>query len=128
MFFPSQRLLAANDVGFGDAGTVRAIAAGALHFPVLTVMCMGITMMVRSLSLSMGFQVPFFFLVSPVLAEIPLLRDLAWYLPDRAGRYALRTHLDAAAPYHPATGLPIMPARAAVTVSGGRLVLRGRDA
>jgi ABC-2 type transport system permease protein len=127
-FFASQRLLAVNGVTFGDAGTVRAVTAGALYFPVLALMCMGITTMVRSLPLSMGLQVPFFFLLSPVLAEIPLLRDLAWYLPDRAGQYALGTRLDAAAPYSPATGMLIMLAWAAVTASGGWLALRSRDA
>lgn len=127
-FFASQTLLAENGVTFGDEGTVRAIVAGALYFPVLAIMCMGITAMLRSLMLSMGILVPFLFLVSPVLAEIPVLRDLAWYLPDRAGQYALRIHLDAAAPYSPVTGLLIMAVWAAVAAFGGWLVLRNRDA
>ncbi|WP_416979267.1 ABC transporter permease [Streptomyces sp. T028] len=127
-FFASQKLLAENGAAFGDEGTVRAIVAGALYFPLLAVMCMGITAMLRSQMLSMGFLVPFLFLVSPVLAEIPGLRDLAWYLPDRAGQYALRIHLDAAAPYSPVTGLVIMGIWAAVAAVGGWLVLRNRDA
>lgn len=127
-FFASQRLLAENGAAFGDEGTVRAIVAGALYFPVLAVMCMGIAAMLRSLMLSMGLLVPFLFLVSPVLAEIPGLRDLAWYLPDRAGQYGLRIHLDAAAPYSPATGMLIMVVWAAVAAVGGWLVLRNRDA
>lgn len=127
-FFASQKLLAENGVAFGDEGTVRAIVAGALYFPVLAIMCMGITAMLRSQMLSMGLLVPFLFLVSPVLAEIPGLRDLAWYLPDRAGQYALRVHVDAEAPYSPTTGLLIMAVWAVATAVGGWLVLRNRDA
>ncbi|MEU8622247.1 ABC transporter permease [Streptomyces sp. NPDC048623] len=127
-FFASQTLLAEHGAAFGDEGTVRAVVAGALYFPLLAVMCMGITTMLRSLMLSMGVLVPFLFLVSPVLAEVPGLRDLAWFLPDRAGQYALRLHLDPAAPYGPVTGLLVMAVWAAVAAAGGWIVLRNRDA
>ncbi|SEE09179.1 ABC-2 family transporter protein [Streptomyces misionensis] len=127
-FLVSQRLLAGHGAHLGDAGTVRAVVAGALYFPVLAVMCMGITAMLRSLTLAMGVLVPFLFLVSPVLAEIPGLRDLAWYLPDRAGQYPLRLHLDAAAPYGPVTGFLVMVVWAVLAATGGWLVLRRRDA
>ncbi|AWK12306.1 ABC transporter permease [Streptomyces spongiicola] len=127
-FFASQNLLGEHGVAFGDDGTVRAVIAGALYFPLLAVMCMGITAMLRSQMLSMGFLVPVLFLVSPVLAEIPGLRALAWYLPDRAGQYALRINMDPAAPYNPEVGLVILAVWAIAAAVGGWLVLRKRDA
>ncbi|WP_030595134.1 ABC transporter permease [Streptomyces anulatus] len=127
-FFASQSLLGEHGVAFGDDGTIRAVVSGALYFPLLAIMCMGITAMLRSQMLSMGLLVPVLFLVSPVLAEIPGLRELAWYLPDRAGQYALRVNLDPAAPYSPVTGLLILALWAAAGAVGGWLVLRKRDA
>ncbi|MFE7412866.1 ABC transporter permease [Streptomyces laurentii] len=127
-FFLSQRLLGEYGAAFGEAGTVRAVVVGALYFPLLAVMCMGFTAMLRSLTLSMGVLVPVLFLVSPVLAEIPGLRELAWYLPDRAGQYGLRLDPAAAAPYAPLTGVLVMAVWAAAAAVGGWLTLRSRDA
>ncbi|MFE0650840.1 ABC transporter permease [Streptomyces sp. NPDC059534] len=127
-FLLSQRLLGAHGAAFGEAGTVRAIVVGALYFPLLAIMCMGFTAMLRSLMLSMGVLIPVLFLVSPVVAEIPGVRELAWYLPDRAGQYGLRLDPAAAAPYGPLTGVLVMAAWAAAAAVGGWLTLRARDA
>ncbi|MEU8891485.1 ABC transporter permease [Streptomyces sp. NPDC048442] len=127
-FFLSQYLLGAHGISFGEEGTVRAVVSGALYFPLLAVMCTGAASMLRSRPLSLGLLVPALYLVSPVLSVIPGIREPAWYLPDRAGQYALRIHLDPAAPYGPVTGSLILALWAAAAAVGGWLVLRGRDA
>ncbi|GGY94350.1 ABC transporter permease [Streptomyces nitrosporeus] len=127
-FLASQSLLGEHGLSPGDEGAVRAVVAGALYFPLLALMCMGVTAMLRSRTLSMGLLVPVLFLVSPVLAEIPGLRALSWYLPDRAGQYALRSVPDPAAPYTPAAGLLVLALWASAATAGGWLVLRRRDA
>ncbi|MCK9896360.1 ABC transporter permease [Frankia sp. AgB32] len=128
-FFLSQRLLDEHGVSFGDPGTVRAVICLALYFPLLSLLFMGITAMFRSLVPAMGLLLPVLFLLSPLSMQVPGLREVVQFLPDRAGQYAAMTlRPDADVSYTAWLGLPIMAAWTAVAVFGGWRVLRSHDA
>jgi ABC-2 type transport system permease protein len=47
---------------------------------------MGVGMLLRDQVAALGVLIPFFFLVTPVLELIPVLRTAAQFLPDEPGR------------------------------------------
>ncbi len=128
-FFLTQRLLGEHGVSLGEPGTVRAVLCLVLYFPLLTLLCVGFAAMVRALAAAMGMALPFLFLLSPVSMEVPSLRTVAQFLPDRAGLYAATSlHSDPDLVYRAWLGLPIMAAWTAGAVFGGWYALRCRDA
>ncbi|EIV91599.1 ABC transporter permease [Frankia sp. QA3] len=128
-FFLTQRLLGEHGVSLGDPGTVRAVLCLILYFPLLTLLCVGLAAMVRTLAAAMGVVLPFLFLLSPLSMEVPRLRTVAQFLPDRAGLYAaMSLHSDPDLVYSAWLGLPIMAVWTAGAVFGGWYALRCRDA
>jgi ABC-2 type transport system permease protein len=93
---------------------------------------MGVATMLRSSMLSLGILMPFFFLVSQILASVPKAKTVARYFPDQAGSKIMQVVPDAMgsdkAPYGPWGGLGIMVIWVAVALLGGYLVLKKRDA
>ncbi|MFJ9517475.1 ABC transporter permease [Kitasatospora sp. NPDC101801] len=100
-------------------GTVRSLIAGVLYCPLLVLICLGVTSMLRNLTAAMGLLTPTVFLGTIMLSAIPGVRDVAQFLPDRAGQYALRQQPDPNVWYGHWTGLLIMAAWAALAVWGG---------
>lgn len=128
-FFVSQGLLDDHGVSFGDPGAVRAVISLVLYFPLLTLLCVGLAAIFRSLAATMGLLLPFLFLLSPLGMEIPSLRTVAQFLPDRAGLYAaMNLHSNPDVSYHAWLGLPIMAVWTTAAVLGGWHALRSRDA
>ncbi|MFF1907087.1 ABC transporter permease [Kitasatospora sp. NPDC058218] len=86
----------------------RSATAGVLYPVLLVVFCFGLTAVLRNLTAAMGLLVPTVFLLSPLLGDVPGVRRVVQFLPDRAGQYALRYADDPQVAYGHWTGLLIM--------------------
>lgn len=109
-------------------GLVRSAVAGVLYQPLLVVLCLGATAMLRNLTAGMGLLTPTVFLATPLLSAVPAVRELVQFLPDRAGQYALRNLDDPAVHYGHWSGLLIMAVWSAAAAYGGWRSLRRHDA
>ncbi|MCM3886669.1 ABC transporter permease [Frankia sp. R82] len=128
-FFLTQGLLAEHGVSLDSPGVARGVMSLALYFPLLTLLCVGITAIFRSLPTTMGLLLSFLFLLSPLGMEVPSLRTFVQFLPDRAGLYAaMSLHPNTDIVYSAWLGMPIMAVWTAAAVIGGWQVLRSRDA
>jgi ABC-type transport system involved in multi-copper enzyme maturation permease subunit len=131
-FFLGQALLGDDGTTLGAPNVLRAVVGSGLYMCLIAVFSMGVTAMLRSSMLSLGILMPFFFLVSNILAAVPKAKDVARYFPDQAGSKILQVVPDAAggsdAPYGPWAGFAIMAAWVVAALIGGYLVLRKRDA
>ncbi|MFJ3789992.1 ABC transporter permease [Kitasatospora sp. NPDC090091] len=103
---------------------VRSATAGVLYPVLLTVLCLGLTAVMRNLTAAMGLLVPTVFLLSPLLSAVPGVRHVVQFLPDRAGQYALRYADDPAVGYGHWTGLLIMALWTAAAACGGLRSIR----
>ncbi|MFF1796282.1 hypothetical protein ACFVXQ_19020 [Kitasatospora sp. NPDC058263] len=108
-------------------GTGRSFLAGVLYHPLLIVLCLGLTAVLRNLSAALGLLTPMLFLGTTVLTAIPGVREAAQFLPDRAGFHAMRTQADPTVHYGHWTGLLIMALWAAAAACAGLRSVR-RDA
>ena len=128
-FFLGQGLLGPYRASIGDPGVLRAVVGGGLYMTLIAMFSMGVAAMLRSPVLSLGILMPFFFLVSNVLGNVPATKQVGQYLPDQAGTKIMQVvQLPDDAPYGPWGGLAIMAAWVAAALVGGFLVLRRRDA
>ncbi|MEV5444812.1 ABC transporter permease [Streptomyces sp. NPDC052644] len=131
-FFAGQALLGEHSTSIGEENVLRAVIGGGLYMGLMALFSMGVTAMLRSSMLSLGILVPFFFLVSQILAAVPGAREVARYFPDQAGARVMQVVPGAMSqeppPYGPWGGLGIMLLWVAAALVGGGLVLKRRDA
>ncbi|MFC8790157.1 ABC transporter permease [Streptomyces cinereoruber] len=131
-FFLGQALLGDHGTTIGAENVLRAVVGGGLYMGLIAIFSMGVTAMLRSSMLSLGILVPFFFLVSQILAAVPKAKEVARYFPDQAGSKIMQVVPGALgsekAPYGPWGGLGIMVLWVAASLLGGYLVLKKRDA
>ncbi|MEI7034705.1 ABC transporter permease subunit [Streptomyces pratensis] len=131
-FFLGQALLGDHGTGLGADNVLRAVVGGGLYMGLIAVFSMGVAAMLRSSMLSLGILMPFFFLVSQILASVPGAKNVARYFPDQAGSKIMQVVPDAMntdpAPYGPWAGLGIMVLWVLAALLGGFLVLKKRDA
>ncbi|MEV7672693.1 ABC transporter permease [Streptomyces sp. NPDC000963] len=131
-FFLGQALLGDHGTTIGAENVLRAVVGGGIYMGLIAVFSMGVTAMLRSSMLSLGILMPFFFLVSNILAAVPKAKEVARYFPDQAGSKIMQVVPGAMdsdkAPYGPWGGLGIMLLWVAAALLGGYLVLRHRDA
>ncbi|MDQ0940672.1 ABC transporter permease [Streptomyces sp. V1I1] len=131
-FFLGQALLGEHRTTIGADNVLRAVVGGGLYMGLIALFSMGVATMLRSSMLSLGILMPFFFLVSQILASVPKAKTVARYFPDQAGSKIMQVVPDAMgsdkAPYGPWGGLGIMVIWVAVALLGGYLVLKKRDA
>lgn len=129
-FFLGQTMLGEHKVSLGDEGVLRAVLGGGLYMTLITVFSMGVATMLRSPMLSLGILMPFFFLVSNILGNVPATERVGRFLPDQAGSRIMQvvTPLDDDTPYGPWGGLGIMVLWVVAALVGGWLLLRRRDA
>ncbi|QXE34628.1 ABC transporter permease [Streptomyces sp. GMY02] len=131
-FFLGQALLGDHSTTIGAPNVLRAVIGSGLYMALIALFSMGVATMLRSSMLSLGILMPFFFLVSQILAAVPVAKDVAHYFPDRAGSRIMQVLPNAMnseeAPYGPWGGLGIMVLWVAAALVGGFLVLRKRDA
>lgn len=129
-FFLGQAMLGEHKAAIGDEGVLRAVIGGGLYMTLIAVFSMGVATMLRSPMLSLGILMPFFFLISNILANVDATKKVGRFLPDQAGSRIMQvvTPLDDDTPYGPWGGLGIMALWVLAALVGGYLVLRRRDA
>ncbi|MFE3824378.1 ABC transporter permease subunit [Streptomyces sp. NPDC059092] len=131
-FFLGQALLGDHGTNIGEPNVLRAVIGSGLYMTLIALFSMGVTAMLRSSILSLGILMPFFFLVSQILAAVPGAKDVARYFPDQAGRQITQVVSGALnstpAPYGPWEGLGIMALWVVAALGGGYAVLKKRDA
>ncbi|MFD7874934.1 ABC transporter permease [Streptomyces sp. NPDC059766] len=129
-FFLGQAMLGSLRTEIGEPGVLRAVIGGGLYMTLIAMFSMGIATMLRSPMLSLGILMPFFFLISNILANVDETRRIGQFLPDQAGGRIMRVvqRLDDDTPYGPWGGLGIMVLWVIASLLGGYLVLRNRDA
>ncbi|MFF4341627.1 hypothetical protein ACFY00_17035 [Kitasatospora sp. NPDC001540] len=109
-------------------GTVRALVAGVLYHPLLLVLCLALTTVLRNQTAALGLLSPAVFLGTTALTAVPVLREAARFLPDRAGQYALRLADTPGTPYGHTTGLLLMAAWTLAAALAGLRTLHRKDA
>jgi ABC-2 type transport system permease protein len=127
-FFIGQSLLGDHSTTIGSTNVLRAVIGAGFYMCLIGLFSMGVTAMLRSAMLSLGILMPFFFLVSGILAAVPKAKVVARYFPDQAGSKIMQVVPDHNAPYGPWTGLLIMVLWVIAALIGGYVVLRKRDA
>ncbi|MER5603200.1 ABC transporter permease [Streptomyces sp. NPDC002265] len=129
-FFLGQAMLGSLRTEIGEPGVLRAVIGGGLYMTLIAMFSMGIATMLRSPMLSLGILMPFFFLISNILANVDATKRIGRFLPDQAGGRIMRVvqRLDDDTPYGPWGGLGIMVLWVIASLLGGYLVLRNRDA
>ncbi|MCX4819433.1 ABC transporter permease [Streptomyces sp. NBC_01142] len=131
-FFLGQALLGEHRTTIGADNVLRAVIGGGLYMGLIALFSMGVATMLRSSMLSLGILMPFFFLVSQILASVPKAKTVAQYFPDQAGSKIMQVVPTALgsdeAPYGPWGGLGIMVIWVVLALLGGYLVLKKRDA
>jgi ABC-2 type transport system permease protein len=128
-FFIGQALLGSHDTSISDTGVLRAVFGGGIYMTLMVLFAVGVATILRSPMLSLGILMPFFFLISPILAAVPGAKIVARYFPDRAGSKIMQVvSVDDGRPYGPWAGLVIMVVWVAAALIGGYVVLKRRDA
>lgn len=129
-FFVGQAMLGEHGTSLGEHGVLRAVIGGGLYMTLIAVFSMGVATMLRSPMLSLGILMPFFFLISSVLGNVPATEKVGRYLPDQAGRTIMQVvpQLGDDTPYGPWGGLGIMALWVVAALLGGYVLLGRRDA
>ncbi|AJE83718.1 MULTISPECIES: ABC transporter permease [Streptomyces] len=129
-FFVGQAMLGDHSAALGDSGVLRAVFGSALYMTLIAVFSMGVAVMLRSATLSLGVLMPFFFLISNILGSISATEKFGRWLPDQAGMRIMQVvaPADDSTPYGPWGGLLVMALWVLASVAGGWLMLRRRDA
>ncbi|MEU5739126.1 ABC transporter permease [Streptomyces tendae] len=129
-FFLGQAMLGDLKASIGDPGVLRAVFGGGLYMTLIAMFSMGVAAMLRSPMLSLGILMPFFFLISNILGNVPATEKVGRFLPDQAGSKIMQvvTPIDGDVPYGPWGGLGIMALWVIAALVGGYAVLKRRDA
>ncbi|PWI15520.1 ABC transporter permease [Streptomyces sp. Act143] len=129
-FFLGQAMLGEHRAHIGDQGVLRAVIGGGLYMTLIAMFSMGVAAMLRSPMLSLGILMPFFFLISNILGNVPATKKIGRYLPDQAGSKIMQvvTPVDDDTPYGPWGGLAIMVVWVVAAIAGGYVLLKKRDA
>ncbi|MDF3147862.1 MULTISPECIES: ABC transporter permease [unclassified Streptomyces] len=129
-FFLGQAMLGEHKAAIGDPGVLRAVIGGGLYMTLIAMFSMGVAAMLRSPMLSLGILMPFFFLISNILGNVPATEKIGRYLPDQAGSKIMQvvTPIDDDTPYGPWGGLGIMVLWVIAALAGGYATLKKRDA
>jgi ABC-2 type transport system permease protein len=127
-FFLGQALLGDHGTSLGDTHVLRAVLGMAIYMTFIALFSLGVGFMLRKPVLSLGLLMPFFFLISPILANIPKVKTVARYFPDSAGSQMVHVVGDSSVPYGPLAGFFICLAWVVVALAGGYAVFKYRDA
>ncbi|WP_411143826.1 ABC transporter permease subunit [Streptomyces sp. x-80] len=124
-FFGGEAVLGRHGVRLGAPGALPAVLGCGLYLALLTLLAAGVAALLRSPVGALSLLLPLVVSVSPLLGSIDATKDLAQFLPDRAGQQILHTVPEGALTGW--TGLAAMTAWAAVTVWAGGRGLARRD-
>ncbi|GHF30283.1 ABC transporter [Streptomyces mashuensis] len=125
-FLGAQALLGEYGVGLGADGALRSAVGCGLYLTLLTLFSAGVAAVVRSQVGALCLLTPVVFLVSPVVGSIGAVRDVAAWLPDRAGQQILHPHPDG--PLGAWSGMAVMALWTVLAVAAGWWTLHRRDA
>ncbi|OKK17632.1 ABC transporter [Streptomyces sp. CB00455] len=123
-FVAGQAFMGPYALGLGSPGSLRAIVGSGLYLTVMALFAAGLTAVLRSGVVVLGILIPFVLMVSFIVGEAT--SGLGQYMPDRAGQAMLR--LEPQGGLGPWGGLGVMVLWAVVTVVGGWIAVRRRDA
>jgi ABC-type transport system involved in multi-copper enzyme maturation permease subunit len=127
-FFLSQALLGEHGTSLGANHVLRAVLNMALYMTFIALLSLGVGFMLRKPVLSLGLLMPFFFLISPILANVPKVKTVARYFPDSAGTQMTHTVSPSDFPYGPVSAIFVCLAWVLVALAGGYALLKERDA
>lgn len=132
-YLASRAGMGAYGVGLGDSEMRAAFVGACLYLPLMCLFAFGVATMVRSSAIALGVLMPVLFLGSQGLGNAPKVGTVLQFLPDQAGATIFHlggrpTDPDYTRDFGPWTGLAILAAWAALSLLGGYLVLRRRDA
>lgn len=132
-FVAAQMGLGPYRTSIGAAGVPQAVVGAWLYLALICVFAMGIATMLRGSAGPLAILMPLLFLGSQGLGNIPGLKTVTQYLPDQAA--AVIMHLTGpegdprfARDFGPWTGMGVLVLWVALSLGGGYLVLRRRDA
>jgi ABC-2 type transport system permease protein len=127
-FFLGQALLGSHGTSLGAPHVLRAVLAMAVYMTLLSLLSLGVAFMLRKPVASLGLLMPFFFLISPILANVPKVKTVAQYFPNNAGQQMVRVIAQSNPPFGPLEGFFVCLAWVVACLFGGYLLLRNRDA
>ncbi|MEU5051917.1 ABC transporter permease subunit [Streptomyces sp. NPDC021096] len=128
-FFTTQLAMGGpQSASLSDDGVLRALAGGVLYTTLICVFSMGLASVLRSSALTIGILVPLFFMVSAILNSIPGVQKAAQFLPDVAGGLILQSGRPEGTVLTAWTGMAVLVAWTAASVTAGYLAMRRRDA
>ncbi|MDF4253635.1 ABC transporter permease [Streptomyces sp. WMMB303] len=122
-----QVALGAHGASPGEPGVVRGMVLGTVYLTLIALLGFGVATAVRSTGCALGAIYVFLFALSPLTQAVPVLKDVARYLPDRAGIQALKVGADADPSLGPWGGILVVAGWTAAVLLIGRLSLRGRE-
>lgn len=111
-----------------EPGVLRAVFGAAVYTTLLTGFAAGVAAVLRSSVLSMAILIPLFFLVGPILANLPGVGEVARYLPDRAGRQIMTVGPPGGGELGPGWGLLVLVCWTVAALAAGYVLFRRRDA
>lgn len=123
-FLAGQAFMGPYALALGDPGALRAIVGCGLYLTLMTLFAAGLTAVLRSGVAVLSILIPFVLLVSFVIAGAA--SGAGQFMPDRAGQVVLR--LEPQGDLGPWSGLGVMALWAVVTLVGGWVAVRRRDA
>jgi ABC-2 type transport system permease protein len=117
----------------GDRDMLAGFVGATLYLALMPLFAMGVATMVRSSAIALGVLMPVLFLGSQGLGNAPKAGVVLQFLPDQAGATILHIagrpdSADYSRDFGPWTGLAILAVWTALSLLGGYLVLRRRDA
>ncbi|GCD98675.1 ABC transporter permease [Embleya hyalina] len=120
-------LLPAGDISLTAAATWRTAFGQVVYLVLLAVICAGVTFVLRTPMASMGLLIPLIFLGTAALTAIPGVREVARFLPDKAGQRVMRLREFNAYELAPWPGVAVMALWAIAAVVAALTVFRRRD-
>ncbi|SEK34512.1 ABC-2 family transporter protein [Streptacidiphilus jiangxiensis] len=127
-FFLGQALLGSHKAQLSDPGVLRAVFGSAGYMTLIALFSLGVGFLLRKPVLSLGLLMPFFFLISPILSNVPKVKNVAHYFPDRAGSEMAATQANPNIPFGPGAGFVICLLWVVAALAVGLALFRRRDA
>jgi ABC-type transport system involved in multi-copper enzyme maturation permease subunit len=120
-------------VGLDDPDMRAGLIGAFLYLPLMSLFAFGVATMVRSSAIALGVLMPLLFLGSQGIGNAPKVGRVLQFLPDQAGAVILHiagrpVDADFNRAFGPWTGVAILALWTALSLLGGYLVLRRRDA
>jgi ABC-2 type transport system permease protein len=127
-FFAAQTAIGtAHNASITDKGALPATMGAILYMTLLCTFSMGVAAVLRSTALSLGILVPFFFMLSEILNNLPGVQQVAQFLPDAAGQIMMRGDPPENTILNGWTGLGVLTLWTVVALFAGYAGLRRRD-